>query len=60
MLRPLSLARLRVVLFPSEARLFPALVHGLDEIVAQISVHLGGALLERTLLLSDVLRRLLV
>ncbi len=44
-LRPLALARLGVVLFPREARLFPALVYRVDDILAQARVQVGGPLL---------------
>jgi len=40
-LRALTLARLGVVLFPSKARLLPALVHGIDQVLAEFGVGLG-------------------
>ena len=42
MLRPLPLARLRIILFPSEARLRPGIVDGLDEIEAESAVEVCG------------------
>ena len=38
MLRALALAGLGVILFPGEARFLPALVHGLDDVLAQLGV----------------------
>ena len=38
MLRALSLARLRVILLPGETRLFPALIHGVYDVLAELGV----------------------
>lgn len=38
MLRPLSFARLRIILFPSKASLPPGVVDGLDEVEAESAV----------------------
>lgn len=55
MLSALASTRLRVVLLPREARLLPALEHGIDQIRAQLVVQASGLTLERTLLGSDFL-----
>jgi len=55
MLCPLALAGIGIVLLPSKARLFPALVHSLDKICAELGVHLRCFLLLRTGGLRDVL-----
>ena len=44
-LSALTLARLRVILFPSESSLLPALVHRLDQVLAERIIHLLGLLL---------------
>lgn len=51
----LALARFRVVLLPREARLLPALVDGLDQVLAELSVQLCGALRVRAGGLGGVL-----
>jgi hypothetical protein len=55
MLRPLPLARLRVILFPRKPRFLPALIHSVDEVLSQLGVQFGSTSLVCTLLLSDVL-----
>lgn len=55
MLRALASACLGVVLLPSEARLLPALEHGVDQIRAQLVVQAPSLTLEGTLLGSDSL-----
>jgi hypothetical protein len=55
MLRPLPLARLRVILFPRKPRLLPAVIHSIDKVLSQLDVKFGGTSLVWTLLLSDVL-----
>jgi hypothetical protein len=54
-LRPLSLASFGVVLFPSKARLLPALVHSIDKVLAKLGVQLLCAGLVWSLLLGNVL-----
>jgi hypothetical protein len=60
MLRPLSLARLRIILLPRKARLLPALVHGVDQVLAKCRVYLRRAGLVWTFLLGDSLENVLV
>lgn len=55
-LRALALARLGVVLLPGEPRVDPALVDGLDEVLAQAAVEVRGPGLVWTVLLCYVLR----
>jgi hypothetical protein len=59
MLRPLALAGLRVVLLPCKACLFPALVHSVDKVPAELGVELLCTRLMGSLLLSKVLWSLL-
>lgn len=56
-LRALSLARLRIVLLPREASLFPALVHGAYEVFAERGVEFLGLGLVRAFLLGNFLDR---
>lgn len=42
MLRALSLTSIRIVLFPREARLLPALIDGLNQVLAELAVKLLG------------------
>lgn len=54
-LRPLALARLGVVLLPGEARVLPALVDRVDEVLAQAGEEVGGLGLVGAVLGGDVL-----
>lgn len=54
-LRPLTLARLRVVLLPSKARFLPALVHRVYDVLPQSSVQVLGLLFVGTILRCNVL-----
>ena len=54
-LRALTFARLRVVLFPGEAGLFPVAVDSLNNVLTQACVQIAGRLLVGTVLGSNVL-----
>ncbi|SRR6266536_1893690 len=47
MLRPLALSSLRIILFPSKARLRPIFIDSLDEIKTEATVQVLGLLLVR-------------
>jgi hypothetical protein len=59
MLRPLSLAGFGVILFPSETRLLPALVHSINKILSELGVQFGCACFVWSLLLSEFLQSVL-
>jgi hypothetical protein len=54
-LRPLALTRLRVVLLPRKTSLFPAFVHRVNEILAEVRVELRRLGLMWTFLLGNFL-----
>lgn len=58
MLSSLTLTGLRVVLLPGKARLLPALVDCVDEVLTKVCVQLLSALLVGALSLCDVLKLL--
>ncbi len=57
MLRALPRARLRIVLLPRVARLLPAVVHGVDQVLAQANVQVARLLAVRAALRGKVLCR---
>lgn len=59
-LRPLTLAGLGIVLLPSEARLLPAVVHCVDEVLAESCVEIPSLGFVRTFLKSKILKIVLV
>lgn len=54
-LSPLPLASLWVILLPGEACLLPALIDGVDKVLAKVGVELLSAFLVRPLCLGDIL-----